>query len=107
MESIPKVGQFDNCQICEIRFTVTAYSRTGPDGGLLCITCTKELDDEEEGPRKKRRTAARYNRRKIESERLEGSSSRGARDLVSHCVNTLANNVHQAEDFGDLPPKAG
>jgi DNA repair protein RAD7 len=103
--NLPKVGQFDSCQICTARFTVTAYSRTGPDGGLLCMNCTKELDDEEEGPRKKRRTATRYNRRKIESERLEGVSTRGARDLVSQCVSTLANNVHQAEDFGDLPPR--
>ncbi|KFZ08066.1 hypothetical protein V502_09560, partial [Pseudogymnoascus sp. VKM F-4520 (FW-2644)] len=102
--SLPKVGQFENCQICAIRFSVTPYSRTGPDGGLLCIKCTKDLDDEEGAPRKKRKTAARYNRRNIESERLEGASARGARDLVSQCVSTLANNVHRAEDFGDLPP---
>ncbi|OBT70364.1 hypothetical protein VE03_00139 [Pseudogymnoascus sp. 23342-1-I1] len=102
--SLPKIGQFENCQICAIRFSVTPYSRTGPGGGLLCIKCTKDLDDEEGGPRKKRKTTARYNRRNIESERLEGTSARGARDLVSQCLSTLANHVHQAEDFGDLPP---
>ncbi|KFY42585.1 hypothetical protein V495_04439 [Pseudogymnoascus sp. VKM F-4514 (FW-929)] len=102
--SLPKIGQFANCEICDIRFSVTAYSRTGPGGGLLCIKCTKELDDEEGGSRKKRKTGPRFNRRKIESERLEGTSARGARDLVSQCVSTLANNIHRAEDFGDLPP---
>ncbi|KFY36494.1 hypothetical protein V494_05026 [Pseudogymnoascus sp. VKM F-4513 (FW-928)] len=102
--SLPKIGQFENCEICSIRFSVTPYSRTGPEGGLLCLKCTKDLDDEEGGPKKKRKTAARFNRRKIESERLEGTEARGARDLVSQCVSTLANNVHRAEDFGDLPP---
>jgi len=101
--NLPNIGQFENCQICEIRFTVTAYSRTGPDGGLLCVKCTKELDDEDEGPKKKRQYTARFNRRQIESGRLDGISQRGARDLVSQCVSTLVNNAHQAEDFGDLP----
>lgn len=101
--NLPNIGQFENCQICEIRFTVTAYSRTGPDGGLLCVKCTKELDDEDERPKRKRQYTARFNRRQIESGRLDGVSQRGARDLVSQCVSTLVNHAHQAEDFGNLP----
>ncbi len=30
----PMPGQFENCEVCEKRFTVTAYSKTGPEGAL-------------------------------------------------------------------------
>lgn len=98
----PLPGQMENCEICDKRFTVTAYSRTGPDGGLLCPKCTKELDKEEGAARKKRKTAAGRQRRQLQSNLLDGIYP-GAKDLVTLCVETLAKNVDQAEDFGDLP----
>ena len=99
----PLPGQMENCEICEKRFTVTAYSRSGPDGGLLCPKCTKELDKDEGAVKKKRKTAAGRQRRQLQSNLLDGIYP-GAKDLMTLCIETLAKNVDQAEDFGDLPP---
>jgi DNA repair protein RAD7 len=98
----PLPGQMENCEICDTRFTVTAYSRAGPDGGLLCPKCTKELDKEEGAARKKRKTNAGRARRQLQSNLLDGIYP-GAKDLMTLCIETLAKNVDQAEDFGDLP----
>jgi DNA repair protein RAD7 len=99
----PIPGQMENCEICDQRFTVTAYSRAGPDGGLLCLPCTKELDKEERGkkPRKKRMTA-KDRRRQLQSNMLDGFVP-GTKNLVTLCVETLAKNVDMADDLGDLP----
>jgi DNA repair protein RAD7 len=97
-------GQMENCELCEIRFTVTAYSRTGPNGGLLCPECSKELD-KEDGAKKKKKAAARPNRRQFASQILDGIYRSGAKDLMTLCIETLAKNVDLAEDFGDLPLK--
>lgn len=102
MASLP--GQMENCELCQIRFTVTAYSRTGPNGGLLCPKCSKDLDKEEEA-KKKKRVALRPNRRQQASQLLDGIYRSGAKDLMTLCIETLAKNVDLAEDFGDLPPK--
>ena len=99
----PLPGQMENCEICDKRFTVTAYSRAGPDGGLLCPKCTKDLDKEEGNARKKRKTAAGRQRRQLQSNLLDGIYP-GAKNLMTLCIETLAKNVDQAEDFGDLPP---
>lgn len=98
----PLPGQMDNCEICDKRFTVTAYSRSGPDGGLLCPKCTKDLDKDDGSARKKRKTAAGRQRRQLQSSLLDGIYP-GAKDLITLCVETLARNVDQADDFGDLP----
>ncbi|KAI9648746.1 UV-damaged DNA-binding protein rad7 [Ciborinia camelliae] len=98
----PLPGQIENCEICEKRFTVTAYSRTGADGGLLCPQCTKELNQEEGQARKKRKTQAGAQRRKTQSNLLDGIYP-GAKDLMTLCIETLAKNVDMAEDLGDLP----
>jgi DNA repair protein RAD7 len=92
----------ENCELCEVRFTVTAYSRTGPNGGLLCSKCLKELD-KEEGAKKKKKVVSRGNRRVQQSKLLDGIYQNGAKDLITLCIETLAKNVHLAEDFGDLP----
>ncbi|KAG9545175.1 hypothetical protein KCU77_g18407, partial [Aureobasidium melanogenum] len=42
----PMPGQFEHCEICSKRFTVTPYSKTGPDGGLVCTPCGKDLAKE-------------------------------------------------------------
>ncbi|KAH8804600.1 hypothetical protein F5884DRAFT_418970 [Xylogone sp. PMI_703] len=100
----PLPGQMENCAICEKRFTVTAYSRAGPNGGLLCPKCTKEVDkDEGTGKKKRKVAAAGRQRRQVQSNLLDGIYP-GAKDLVTLCIETLAKNVDLAEDFGDLPP---
>jgi DNA repair protein RAD7 len=92
----------ENCELCETRFTVTTYSRTGPNSGLLCSKCSKELD-KEEGAKKKKKVTSRGNRRGQQSKLLDGIYQNGAKDLITLCIETLAKNVHLAEDFGDLP----
>lgn len=100
---VPLPGQMENCEICEKRFTVTAYSRAGPDGGLLCPKCSKELDKDEGAAKKKRKTAAGRQRRQVQSNLLDGIYP-GAKDLATLCIETLAKNVDDAVDLGDLPP---
>lgn len=97
----PLPGQMDNCEICDKRFSVSAYSRTGPSGGLLCPKCSKDLDKEDGSARKKRKTTSGRQRRQLQSNLLDGIYP-GAKDLITLCVETLAKNVDQAHDFGDL-----
>ncbi|KAG4025379.1 hypothetical protein MFRU_059g00160 [Monilinia fructicola] len=98
----PLPNQMDNCEICEKRFTVTAYTRAGPDGGLLCPQCTKEINQEEGRAKKRRKTEVGSQRRKIQSNLLDGVYP-GAKNLVTLCIETLAKNVDMADDLGDLP----
>ncbi|KAH0847993.1 DNA repair protein Rad7, protein [Fonsecaea pedrosoi] len=102
----PLPGQLDNCEICEKRFTVTPYSRTGPDGGLLCTKCSKELKEEEkkDAQAKKKRTAVpRGRRRQTESDRMMGDVKPGAKSLADMCVRKVADVVNDIEEFGDMP----
>lgn len=98
----PLPGQMENCEICEKRFSVTAYSRAGPDGGLLCPKCSKELDKEEGAAKKKRKTQQGRARRQLQSNLLDGIYP-GAKSLMTLCIETLAKNVEMADSFGDLP----
>lgn len=103
----PAPGQMANCENCNVRFTVTPYSRAGPDGGLLCNPCGKELD-REQGPVKKKKVASGGpvgRRRKTQSNLLDGNIALGAKSLMSLCIETLAKNIHLAHDLGTLPPK--
>jgi len=69
----PAPGQLENCEICNKRFTVTPYSKAGPDGGLLCTPCGKELKKDAAIEKKAaNKGAARPKRRKVESDRLDG-----------------------------------
>jgi DNA repair protein RAD7 len=97
----PLPGQMENCEVCEKRFSVTAYSRAGPDGGLLCPKCSKDLDKEEGSAKKKRKIAAGRARRQLQSNLLDGIYP-GAKDLMTLCIETLAKNVHNADSLGDL-----
>lgn len=102
----PAPGQMANCENCSVRFTVTPYSRAGPDGGLLCNPCGKELD-KEEGPAKKKKKVASGGpvgrRRKTQSNLLDGNIALGAKSLMSLCIETLARNIDLADDLGALP----
>ena len=108
--SAPLPGQQENCKICGTRFTVTAYSRAGPGGGLLCLKCSKEVD-KDEALNKKKKPAKRVSggavgrRRQLQSNILDGTYSLGAKSLMTLCIETLAKNIDLAEDLGDLPPK--
>lgn len=97
-------GQMTNCDSCEKRFPVTAYSRPGPhrpDGNLLCPTCSKDFDKEIADKRHKKQIKG-VARRKNASNILDGVYP-GAKRLVNLCVETLANHLHEAESFGSLP----
>lgn len=104
-----KPGQLSNCEFCEKRFTVTAYTLAGPDGGLLCTKCGKELKDEKKkaaaADKKKAPKIAPRGRakRQAESDRLMGDVRPGAKSLVEHCVTKVADVVNDVEEFGDLP----
>lgn len=101
-DHMPLPGQMENCEICEKRFSVTGYSRAGPNGGLLCTKCSKDLDKEEGGAKKKRKINAGRGRRTTQSQLLDGILP-GAKSLVTLCIETLAKNVDMAESLGDLP----
>ncbi|RYC59045.1 hypothetical protein CHU98_g7162 [Xylaria longipes] len=105
----PLPGQMSNCEICGKRFTVTPYSRSGPEGGLVCSPCGQKLakdEDTNKKPKKKRGPAPKggAGRRKIQSRILDGTYTVGAKTLMTLCIETLANNIHLADDLGDLPP---
>ena len=83
--SRPLPGQLENCEICSKRFTVTPYSKTGPDGGLLCAKCSKELANEEKKSKQKKR-GQRTGRRQKQSNLLDGIIQHGALSLVEMCT---------------------
>ncbi|KAK7544068.1 uncharacterized protein J3D65DRAFT_608382 [Phyllosticta citribraziliensis] len=101
----PPPGQLDNCEICSKRFTVTSYSKTGPDGGLLCTPCGKELAAEE-GSKKPKKQSQQKRKRKLESDRMEAShKSHGAKSLQQLCIEKVAQHHEDVEEFGELPEK--
>lgn len=104
--SAPLPGQMENCAICDARFTVTPYSRAGPDGGLLCNKCGRELAKDDDAPKKKKPkiTPKGKGRRQAASRRLDGVT--GCKSLMTLCTEVLSRNIHLAEDIaGYLPDK--
>jgi len=99
----PMPGQLENCEICSKRFTVTAYSKTGPEGGLVCSPCGKELVADEKVSAKKTTRAAPKTRRKAESNRLDGLTSSGCKTLQQLCIEKVADHHQDIDEFGDLP----
>lgn len=100
----PLPGQFDNCEICEKRFTVTAYSKTGPEGSLVCGPCGRSLaKDDRIGMAKPKKQAAGKGRRKAESNRLDGIVTAGPKSLQQMCIEMVADHHLDLEEFGDLP----
>lgn len=86
-KSKPLPGQLDNCEICDKRFTVTAYSKTGPDGGLLCSKCSKEQEAEKKKETKtKKSMVSRDKRRHLQSNLLDGIVRNGSKTLQELCV---------------------
>ncbi|KAI0893309.1 RNI-like protein [Annulohypoxylon nitens] len=118
MESDPKwtkraaikefmAGQTDNCEVCQKRFTVTPYTRAGPNGGLVCPQCGKNLPDEDDGKKKTKNIAnGPVGRPKAKGKKRVGSFGIGTKSLATLCVETIAANISLADSFGDLPPVA-
>lgn len=99
----PLPGQLSNCELCNKRFTVTPYSKAGPDGGLLCAPCGKEMAKEAKATEKTNKPTVRKGRRKIESNRLDGLTFRGSKTLQQLCIETLAKYSEDIEELGDMP----
>lgn len=102
----PKPGQFSNCETCEKRFTVTPYTLSGQDGGLLCTKCGKEIKNEKkkaDNAAKKKKQAPKARKRQQESDRMMGDVKPGAKSLLEVCVRKVAGVVNDIEQFGDLP----
>ncbi|KAF2263440.1 DNA repair protein-like protein Rad7 [Lojkania enalia] len=96
-------GQLENCELCEKRFTVTSYSKAGPDGGLLCTSCGKEMTKEAKATAKAAKPVIRKARRKIESNRLDGITTRGPKTLQQLCIEKLAKHADDIEELGEMP----
>jgi DNA repair protein RAD7 len=103
----PLPGQLENCELCAKRFTVTPYSKQGPDGGLLCTKCSKEQEAEKKKDAKvnKKASANREKRRKTQSNLLDHLTPLGTKSLQEHCIELVAANINEIDEFGDLPPK--
>lgn len=99
----PLPGQLENCELCSKRFTVTPYSKAGPEGGLLCTPCGKEMVKEAKAQEKAKKPAVRKGRRKIESNRLDGLTARGTKTLQQLCIEKLAKHSEEIEELGDMP----
>ena len=83
----PLPGQLENCELCEKRFTVTAYSKTGPEGGLLCAQCSKEQEAQKKKDQKpKNQVVGRDKRRQVQSSLLDGIVQNGAKTLQELCI---------------------
>lgn len=100
----PMPGQFEHCEICSKRFTVTPYSKEGPEGGLLCTPCGKELAKEQKQEKKAASKPTGRKRRKLESDRLDGIASGGAKSLMQLCIEKVAKHHEDVEELGDIPP---
>lgn len=96
-------GQLENCEFCEKRFTVTPYTKTGPDGGLLCTPCGKELAKDAPTEKKPKASTAGRKRRKVESDRLDGRINVGAKSLQQMCIEKVAQHHQDLDELGDLP----
>ena len=101
----PLPGQLENCEKCEKRFTVTPYSKTGPDGGLLCAKCSKEQEAQKKKDQKKPKAKAvsREKRRQVQSNLLDGIVQVGAKSLQDICikVSTVHNCALLRQDHTD------
>lgn len=101
----PMPGQLEHCDVCNKRFTVTPYNKEGPDGGLLCTPCGKELakDMKKEQNAAKKSAGTGKKRRKVESDRLDGVANGGVKSLVQICIEKIAKHHEDIEELGELP----
>lgn len=84
-------GQILFCEVCDCRFTVTPYSKAGPNGeGLLCTSCGKKTAKEEKEVSKKNFVAKR-NKRKTMASLLDGEAT-GVKSLRDLAINVCIKN---------------
>lgn len=88
----PTPGQLENCEICGKRFTVTPYSKTGPDGGLLCAECSKNHVDGGKKAAPKKRSSG-IGRRQNQKQLLDGLASQGAQSLLETCIKVCPTSL--------------
>jgi len=82
----PLPGQIAFCEICNCRFTVTPYSKAGPDGeGLICTPCGKQTANQDKDTAKKK-FVAKKNKRKAMSSLLDGEAT-GVKSLRDLAIN--------------------
>ena len=100
-------GQLENCEICSKRFTVTPYSKTGPNGGLLCAKCSRSLEDDGKKPKAKK-CGPRTGRRQNQSNLLDGIAQQGALSLAEMCIKVCVHalthtlyNHYQLQPFSE------
>lgn len=99
----PLPGQLENCELCSKRFTVTPYSKAGPDSGLLCTPCGKEMVKDAKAQQKASKPVVRKGRRNIESNRLDGMTVRGPKTLQQLCIEKLAKHSEDIDELGEMP----
>ncbi|CAI4210341.1 unnamed protein product [Parascedosporium putredinis] len=105
-----RAGQVDHCELCLKKFTITPYTKTGPNGGLLCADCGRVMKDEKKPevnkplPKTKPSMKVLGKKRQVKSQIMNGTFKLGAKSLITLCVETLARNVDLVESFGDLAP---
>ena len=99
----PAPGQFEHCEVCSKRFTVTPYSKEGSDGGLLCTPCGKELAKDLKKEQKAVSKPVGRKRRKVESDKLDGVASGGAKTLQQLCIEKVAKHHEDIDELGEMP----
>lgn len=94
-KAIPVPGQIAFCAECNCRFTVTAYSRNGPDGdGLLCNTCGAR-DAKSQKADKKKRVQVKKVKKGSAKLILDGQNG-GPKSLRELCINvSILEFVHE------------
>lgn len=84
--NVPKPGQLGYCEICSKRFTVTAYCKSGPQGNLLCMKCSKEASATSGHGSNKGRKDRNIRRRQVQSDYLDGKCRLGPISLQDICI---------------------
>lgn len=82
-----QAGKIDFCHICSQRFTITAYTKTSPDGeGLLCHKCgaVEQNVPKKAAPRRKRTTVGKGTAKML----LEGKEDRIGK-LQDTCIKVV------------------
>lgn len=100
----PAPGQFAHCELCDKRFTVTPYSKEGPDGGLLCTPCGKvQTKDQKKEQKALAPKVTGKKRRKLESDKLDGIAVGGAKTLKQLCIEKVVKHHEDVDELGDMP----
>jgi len=92
----PLPGQIAFCEICNCRFTVTPYSKAGPDGeGLICTPCGKKTANQDKDATKKK-FVAKKTKKKAMASLLDGEAT-GVKSLRDLAINVSGSNPKQTQ----------